>query len=459
MRQVILSILISVFAQFSSAQEITGQWNGTLKVPGGQLSLIYHITKKDGGYSATMDSPDQKAQGIPVQSVALKDSILHLDMTNFGITYDGKFKGRTIDGFFKQNGQTYPLNLQKHARPQEPVQPYPYYSENVKFENKKEQVTLAGTLTMPSKSGKYPAVILINGSGPQNRNSEVFGHKPFLVLSDHLTKNGLAVLRFDDRGTAESTGNFGTATTVDFASDVAAGLAYLKTRPEIDIRKIGLIGHSEGGLIAPIVATQSSDVRFVVLLAAPGMRGDEILALQSKILGKANGLADSTLVKGELTNRKIYQALKAKTSLDEIKKQLTVIIEDALKILPAAQQPPADQRATFVAQKVNSIATPWFQFFVSYEPVPTLEKLKCPVLALNGAYDQQVMAQENLTIIEKSLKKAGNKNYKVKELPTLNHLFQESNTGSPDEYSIIEQTFAPAALAEITNWINIQVKK
>ena len=287
MRLLILSIFISAFAQFTSAQELTGQWNGTLKVPGGQLSLIYHIVKKDSGYSATMDSPDQKAQGIPVQSVALKDSILHLDMTNFGITYDGKFKGRTIEGFFKQNGQTYPLNLQKHARPQEPAKPYPYYLEDVKFENKKEQVTLAGTLSMPSKSGKYPAVILINGSGPQNRNSELFGHKPFLVLSDHLTKNGIAVLRFDDRGTAESTGNFATATTRDFASDVAAGLAYLKTRPEIDIKKIGLIGHSEGGLIAPIVATESGDVHFVVLLAAPGMRGDEILALQSKILGES----------------------------------------------------------------------------------------------------------------------------------------------------------------------------
>jgi hypothetical protein len=347
----------------------------------------------------------------------------------------------------------------KIARPQEPQKPYSYYSEDIRFDNKKDALTLAGTLTLPSKTGKFPAVILITGSGAQNRDEELAGHKPFLVLSDYLTKNGIAVLRYDDRGYGGSTGNFTSATTEDFTGDVRSAIDYLKTRPEIDLKKIGLIGHSEGGIIAPMVAADSKDVSYVVMLAGPGIPGDEILSKQSWLIGKANGLSDSVLTNGDIVNRKIHRVLKSRASIEEVRKELTLIMEDALSKMPSAQQPPADRRSAVIAEKVNAIATPWFRFFVNYDPVPVLEKVKCPVLALNGAKDLQVPPEENLEAIQKALTKAGNKNFMVRELPELNHLFQESTTGSPSEYAVIEQTISPSALKEITDWVKVQVTK
>ena len=299
-------LLISLLASISlSAQDIIGQWNGVLKVQGTQLRLVFNVTKTDNSISSTMDSPDQGANGIPTSTTSFENSILKITIANAKIEYEGRLgTDNIIVGTFKQGGQSFPMNLSKNkiekeklARPQEPKKPYSYYSEDITFENKKAGISLSGTLTLPNKEGVFPVVILISGSGPQNRDEELLGHKPFLVLSDYLTKNGIAVLRYDDRGTALSKGDFKNATSADFAIDVESAIAYLKTRKEINKKKIGLIGHSEGGLIAPMVANKSKDISFIVLLAGPGLKGDEILLLQQKLIGKASGVKDEDLQK------------------------------------------------------------------------------------------------------------------------------------------------------------------
>lgn len=460
-------LLISLLTSISlSAQDITGQWNGALKVQGTQLRLVFNVTKTNNGVSSTMDSPDQGAKGIPTTTTNFENSILKITIANAKIEYEGTLgKDNIIVGTFKQGGQSFSMNLSKKViekeklvRPQEPIKPYPYYSEDVTFENNKAGIILAGTLTLPKKDGVFPAVILISGSGPQNRDEELLGHKPFLVLSDYLTKNGIAVLRYDDRGTALSKGDFKTATSADFATDVESAITYLKTRKEINKKKIGLIGHSEGGLIAPMVASKSKDVAFIVLMAGTGIQGDQLLLLQQKLIEKASGVSDENLQKNELTNKKAFDIVNKSNSIEQLNIDLTNFIKQSLVENPNAEKPQGMSDEDFVKLQVEQIANPWMQYFIKYNPALALEKVKCPVLAINGEKDLQVPPKENLEAIKKALTKGGNKKVTTKELPNLNHLFQECKTGSPDEYATIEQTLSPTALTEILNWIKMQSK-
>ncbi len=460
-------ILITILTTLSMyGQDITGQWNGILIVQGTQLRLVFNITQTNNDYSSTMDSPDQGAKGIPVTSTSYENSILKLEISSAGIQYEGTLdKDNIFIGTFKQAGQSFPLDLsrekiekEKINRPQEPTKPYPYYSEDVKFENTKDKIVLAGTLTLPEKDGNFPAVILISGSGPQNRDEELLGHKPFLVLADHLTKNGIAVLRFDDRGTAESTGNFKTATSLDFARDVEFAIKYLKTRKEINKNQIGLVGHSEGGIIAPMVAAESKDIKFIVLLAGTGIRGDQLLLLQQELIGEASGISDTELHKAKAINKGAFDIILKSDNTESLEIELTSYIKQALKDYPESEKPTGMSEDDYVKLQVNQLTSPWMIYFIKYDPAPILEKVKCPVLAINGEKDLQVPAKVNLEAIEEALEKGGNKNITTIELPNLNHLFQECETGSPDEYAAIEQTFSPIALTEISNWILKQVK-
>ncbi len=317
---------------------------------------------------------------------------------------------------------------------------------------------LAGTLTLPEKDGNFPAVILISGSGPQNRDEELMGHKPFLVLADHLTKKGIAVLRFDDRGTAESTGDFKTATSLDFAGDVESALKYLQTRKEINKNQIGLIGHSEGGIIAPMVAAESNDISFIVLLAGTGIRGDQLLLLQQELIGKASGASDTDLQKAKVINKGAFDIILKSNNIESLETELTNYIKQALIDNPESEKPAGMSDDDYVKLQVNQLTSPWMIYFIKYDPAPILEKVNCPVLAINGEKDLQVPAKVNLEAIENALEEGGNKNVTTKVLPNLNHLFQECETGSPGEYATIEQTFSPIALAEISNWILNQVK-
>jgi len=343
-------------------------------------------------------------------------------------------------------------------RPQEPTKPYPYYSEEVTFQNKKTNTSLSGTLTLPKKEGVFPVVILITGSGPQNRNEEILGHKPFLVISDYLTKKGIAVLRYDDRGTGESTGDFATATSADFATDVESAITYLKTRKEINKNKIGLVGHSEGGLIAPIVASKTNEVSFIVLLAGTGIPGNELLLLQQELIARDKGESEEDIKKSIQTNAKVFEMIVKSNDNSKLKSDLTTLMNETLKKETNSKIPNGMSKKDFVLAQVNQITSPWMQYFLKFNPATTLEKVTCPVLAINGEKDLQVPPKENLVAIEKALKKGGNKNVTIIEFPNMNHLFQECKTGSLTEYATIEQTFSPIALAEISNWILKQVK-
>ena len=462
----IATVLMTALSTLTGySQDISGQWNGVLKVQGIQLRVVFHITSSDSGYQATMDSPNQGAAGIPVTTTHYEDSVLTLEVANAGITYEGKLTSDSIVGNFQQAGQTFPLMLTKgaveqrqHLRPQEPTQPYSYYSEDVTFKNTQDTITLVGTLTLPKKGGNFPAVVLISGSGPQNRDEEIMGHKPFLVLADHLTRHGIAVLRFDDRGTAASSGNFGVATSLDFASDVEAAVNYLRTRQEIDAKKIGLIGHSEGGLIAPIVATRTDQVSFIVLLASPGVPGGELLLQQQEALGKASGIPDSTRRTSQVINRETFKIIRESSHQDTLKRALANYLRQVMQAHADPGRVVGSDEELFIRQQVNQLTSPWMRYFIQYDPAPTLSKVTCPVLALNGEKDRQVPPQENLRAIREALEEGGNTSSTTEELPNLNHLFQESTTGLPAEYATIKQTFSPVALTKITRWIKQQAK-
>ena len=345
------------------------------------------------------------------------------------------------------------LDKSTFERPQTPTKPYPYYSEEVRFRNDSANVTLAGTLTLPSKEGSYPVVILISGSGPQNRDEEILQHKPFLVLADHLTRNGIGVLRYDDRGTGESTGDFKIFTSLDFSKDAESAVNFLKTRRDIDTTKIGLAGHSEGGLIAPMVAARSRDIAFVVLMAGPGMELKKALLLQDGLIAKAYGMSDANVKKLVGINEKAYDLVIQSTDLEKLKTDMTRFVNDHISEIPDKLITEQMTREQFAAARIEGLSSPWTQFMLKYDPGKTLEKVKCPVLAINGEKDMQVVPDENLAAISLALKKGGNSNVTIKKIPDLNHLFQECATGSPKEYQEIEQTFSPVALNEISRWI------
>lgn len=456
-----LTLLIVLIPCLIQAQDITGKWNGMLSAQGMELRLVFHISRGDSTYDATMDSPDQKAFGIPASATNFENSTLNIEIAKLGVRYQGRYGSNGIEGNFYQAGQSFPLNLtrgliEKKAlfRPQEPKKPYPYFSEEVRFPSEGGKVELAGTLTLPDGKKKFPTAILITGSGPQNRDEEFMTHKPFLVLADYLTRSGIAVLRYDDRGFAQSTGNHGRATSADFANDVSAAIAYLKTRKEIDKRRIGLVGHSEGGLIAPIVATDT-EVAFIVLLAAPGVSGSQILLKQVESVSRSQGMDEESVQRELSISRGIFE-LFSQFGEDEsfetkLKEYLNNVISNNNMI------PEGIDEEEFIKMQVSQFRKPWMRYFLKYDPVNSLKSIKCPVLALNGGKDVQ-MGPENLAVIEEAIRLGGNDHVTVKEFPDMNHLFQTCKTGAMDEYATIEQTIDPLVLEEISGWVLKQTK-
>tara|TARA_B100000809_G_C15051878_1_gene499199 strand:- start:34 stop:1176 length:1143 start_codon:yes stop_codon:yes gene_type:complete len=343
-------------------------------------------------------------------------------------------------------------------RPQEPLKPYPYYSEEVTFQNTQADITLHGTLTMPSKNGNYPVVILISGSGPQNRDYEFSGHKPFLILANHLTTNGVAVLRYDDRVFGKSIEVLNESTIANFATDITSAITYLKTRKEINKDKIGLIGHSEGGIVAPMVASTCDDVNFIVLLGGPGIEGEKVILKQSELYPKVLGASKSEIKKSIAQWKQIIQMVTTSDNRDTLKADLVKFLEEIYDEIPSVMVPNNISKKLHVEFLSNRLSSASFISLLNYNPVAILKKVTCPVLALNGEKDTQVTPKENLTGINSSLMKGGNTNVTIKEIPNLNHFFQECKTGSPIEYKTIEQTFSPIALKEISDWILEKVK-
>ena len=437
------------------SQSIEGSWNGILKTENFELKIVFNISKSDTLYTATMDSPDQGAKGIPVNKVEFNGTIVKLFVTSAMVEYSGVFMGDKIMGTFKQGSATIPLNLTKRPfegpkRPQEPRAPFPYSVQEVSFMSPKAGIELSGTLTLPKDSNPKALVVLISGSGPQNRDEEIMNHKPFLLWADYLTKRGIGVLRFDDRGVGKSGGSFSASTSFDFADDVNSAVDYLRSRGEFKNIKIGLMGHSEGGLIAPIVASKRGDVSFLVLLAAPGVKGSDIIVAQQELIGKASGAPAEEVEKYSKISRELYDIIDKERDNPILKKLLRDFIATNAGEATESQ----------INQQVAAITTPWMLTFLNYDPAESQTKIKIPVIAVNGTKDLQVPYEENLKALEKSFltahgnnKDSFDKYVTIMKIEGVNHLFQRSETGLPMEYSKIEETISPEVLEKVTTWI------
>jgi pimeloyl-ACP methyl ester carboxylesterase len=443
--------------------ELEGFWEGKLKVTAGiELRLVLKVEKgKDGKLKAALASPDQGANNIPISAIDLEGDALTFESKIIGAKYSGKKtkEGTGFEGQLTQGGLKVPLVLKKTdklsvaPRPQTPKPPFPYRSEEVTYENKAGGVKLAGTLTLPPGRGPFPAVLLLTGSGPQDRDETILGHRPFLVLADALTRRGIAVLRVDDRGVGGSTGSGSRSTTEDFAGDALAGVGFLKSRKEIDPAKVGLIGHSEGGLIGPLAASRSGDVAFIVLMAGTGLPGIDVLKAQGQLIGKAEGLSEAELKYARDAQQRAIDILLKEKDEKAARAKLAAAMKEVMAAMPEAARKALDESGELSEAVVDQFNNAWFRSFLAHDPRPTLQKVRCPVLAINGEKDLQVPSKENLAEIDKALKAGGNRDVKTIEFPGLNHLFQPCKTGSPSEYAKIETTIAPEVLKAIGDWI------
>ena len=444
-------------------QGFEGVWWGTLQAGAQRLRVVFRLQRDaDGQLRGTIDSLDQAATGIPISEITVEGNTIRVRSDAVQGEFVGALSedGKQIVGTWKQGGQELPLTLTRGEpptpkRPQEPKPPFPYRTEEVRIPHLKERFELAGTLTIPEGKPPFPAIVFFTGSGAQNRDQEVFGHKPFLVLADYLTRAGYATLRMDDRGVGGSGGDMRTATTLDFADDALAGVRYLQKRKEIDRKRIGLLGHSEGALVCAIAAAKAPrEVAFLIMLAGTGVPGEQILYRQAELMSRKAGLAEPLIERNRALQQRVFEILKRER--DDAKAQ-DAIYEAMLQSLGAGANLPENQKAALRAQAANYIS-PWFRAFITLDPAPYLRKVRCPVLALNGELDLQVDPEQNLPAIERALREGGNKRITIRRLPNLNHLFQKARTGLITEYTEIEETFNPNALEAIRKWLDETVR-
>lgn len=440
-------------------------WQGVLRAAGQEFEFQLRVFEEGDKTLALLDSFSESRMGLATEF--LQDD----DEFRFEVPISGgKFVGTLnedntqVDGKWFQRGGEYELKfdsvpvgetrIAKLSRPQTPNPPFPYDSTELKVENSDANLVLVGTLTTPPQDGPFPTVILVSGSGPQDRDETIVGHKPFLVLADHLTRAGFAVFRYDERGVGESTGTFEGATTEDFAADVEKIFEFLCDNPLVDTNNIGIIGHSEGGLVAPMIAARNRKVSFIVMMAGPGVTGERILLTQSREISEVEGVPRAALD----LNEQILGMVLEQVSIDpDDVLSMEKVIEEFKKTLSDEDREDFEIPESALEQFAQ-FQTPWFRFFIHYDPVPALKKVECDVLSIIGEKDLQVNCEMNQLAIESAFKESGNASYKIERLPGLNHLFQKSKTGSPSEYSRIEETLNPKFLEVLTSWLLERVK-
>lgn len=440
---------------------IAGTWFGTLYIGPLECRLVFRISEKDGKLAATFDSLDLGEKDVAVDTVEFKAGKLKLEVKKVKALLEGQANRdvSAIEGQWKQKPVSGTLTLRRVekvpvlVRPQHPKKPYPYREQEVTFKNAKAGIRFAGILTMPQGKGPFPAAVLITGYAPQDRDETMFGHKHFWVLADHLTRKGIAVLRIDDRGVGGSGGDTWTATLEDLAGDALSAVAYLKGVKEIDPKQIGLIGHSQGGSVVPLAASQSADVAFIVLLAGPGMTGEELNYLNGPALLKLGGATARQIAVNRLHQEVLFRVLKEEKDDEKARRLLARRVAEKLASLPAGEKEEFKKLADAVEAHIELMLVPATRSFLSHDPRPSLRKVRVPVLALCGGKDLVVLPSESFSAIAAALKAAGNKDYTTKELPDLNHHFQTCKTGAISECAKIEETFAPSALKEISDWI------
>ncbi len=451
MKKFFASLLLLSFGVIANCQKITGTWAGDLNVGPTKLSLVIHIDKdRNGKDVCTLDSPDQGAKGIPATITMRTEDSLKINIPSIGASYEGGLVDKMLKGKFRQSGFSFELNLKPGTpivkRPQTPLLPFPYSTEEVYFSNAEDTATLCGTLTYPvgyekMKKSSVPVVIMVSGSGQQNRDEELFQHKPFLVMADYLAKNGIASLRYDDRGVGKSKGNVTNATTYNNMKDAAAGLEYLRQTKKFG--KTGVLGHSEGGTISFMLGGEKKP-DFIISLAGTGVRGDSILVTQNRKMLKQNGMPeqlcnDYCKVLAQLLLYKIEHP-----AIDNPAVPVDKIIQETKATIP----PEAKKNLIKIVESRN----PWMDYFIAYDPAKVIAATNCPVMAINGSLDTQVLSDINLGTIKKLL--PANKQNLIKEYPGLNHLFQHCTTGNVVEYGRIEETISPEVLKDIADWIN-----
>ena len=460
---VVAMTIVLLFTPAAAAQAtIEGTWLGTLTVQGVKLRLALKVSRtSDGTLTAKLDSIDQGAKDLPVDEIVQEGQTLRFTARRIGLTYNGTLEaaGRVIRGEMKQGGATLPLNFERVdgvpslSRRQDPVKPYAYSEEEVRYRNAKDGVELAGTLTLPRGEGPHPAVVLITGSGAQDRDETIAGHRPFLVLADYLTRRGIAVLRSDDRGVGGSAAGAPHDTTETFAGDVLAGVALIKSRKDIDRSRIGVIGHSEGAVIAAIAATRSRDIAYVVMLAGMGQTGEEVIIGQTALMQRKLEISAPAMDATRISLQRMFAVLRSETDAAAAVARMKQVVDDQAATLPEpARQEFESVRKTLSAQ-LRMYTTAWFRYFIDYDPALHLRALKVPLLAVTGELDLQAPARENLARIEKAVRSSGNRRVTVREMPGLNHLMQTASTGLPAEYAAIEETIAPQVLELIAEWV------
>ena len=474
MKKFIFSITACILFFNAQSQSVAGNWEGTLNIQGTELPIVFHIKKdSSNNLTATFDSPKQNAYNLPCSDVFAKDDSLVLIMKMLNGKYEGMLSAdkKTATGKWFQGTNSLPLDIKKTSdvvtakefkRPQTPKPPFYYQTEDVIYFNADKSIQFGATFTYPSKTPgkKYPTVILLTGSGQQDRDETIFEHKSFAVIADYLTRQGIAVLRVDDRGRGKTTGDYSKSTSADFALDAAAGINYLKSRRETDTLNLGIIGHSEGGMIAPMVAAQRKDIKFIVLLAGPAIPIINLMEQQSVDVAASTGVPANDL--------ELYRPLYKNMVMAIIhKKDTAIAIKNATDVFNYWQNKTTPtvvknttgvtdekSKAAFIAVFVKQLQQPWFNYFMQFNPKDYLSKVHCAVLAINGEKDIQVAAKANLAAIKKAIPTAT-----IQSMPGLNHLFQHCVKCSVDEYAELEETFSPEVLEIMGDWIKAESKK
>jgi uncharacterized protein len=458
----------TVLAQTPSG--IAGVWSGAIEVPGNPLAIVIRLeSAAHSAWRGTIDIPLQDARAVSLADLTVKPPAVSFRIP--GAPGDPTIRvtladdGSRMTGTFSQGGATLPVRLTRGEsaaapprRPQMPAPPFPYAEEHVTYPNESAGLRLAGTFTRPRGDGRFPAVLLITGSGLQDRDETIAGHKPFLVLADYLTRRNVAVLRVDDRGVGGSDRGPDDPTSNDFAGDVLAGVAFLKARADVDPLRIGLIGHSEGAMLAAMAAAASRDVAFMVMLAGTGVPGDQILYSQAAALARASGVSDALVAWDRSVRERVFRVIKAETDGRANAAARQKLLDELAAQAPPPGAPEANARA-LAEPLLKAMSQPWLRFFIAYDPRQALAKVRVPVLAIGGERDVQVPPGENLAEIGRTLRANGNAEVTIVQLPKLNHLLQTSTTGLPDEYAAIDETIAPAALAAVGDWLATQISR
>jgi len=460
MKNLVFCFLLLNFTWTTFAQKtITGDWHGLVSLGAQQLALILHVQQDGEKFLGTLDSPDQKAFGINIDKLSFEKGVFHFEVTKIGVSYTGDLNDSVINGIFSQGYFKTPMELKRQViakkiilRSQEPKAPFNYVQEDINFQHQSTNFNLSGSVTKPLVGTNFPAVILISGSGPQDRNEEIQGHKPFLIIADYLSKKGFLVLRYDDRGTGKSGGQFEGATSIDLASDASSAIAYLKTRKDVDSQKIILIGHSEGGMLATMLAAEDKSIHAIVLLAGLGISGYQVLLKQQALIAKVNGVSDTEIEEARKINAALFDVIIKAKDLESAKRPVEKFLTKTSKKLSKETLKEYENEDAFVKAYMDAFLAPWMFTFLRYDPKNDFSKISCHVLAMNGSKDLQVSPQENLLAMNQFINNTGKKK-EVLELPNLNHLFQHCETGNITEYGEIDETFAVDALEKIVRFL------